>query len=204
MFYALFSLFIAFTVADRTGPPKARRSAAVCDYYACPLEDEANSPLNGVAIASLSPPEVACSYAGGGAEQCGYNYITGQVFLGQLCLPASCVPQQACTDYECPAIPGYILVSDPEGPNGPDGDDGVSCSYRPTDPTDSDIICLYFTSNGQLLGATGTAALICPARGSCTSAPARRWAYQQSERRTINEEERDSKADEFEDLYQPW
>ncbi|KZO94359.1 hypothetical protein CALVIDRAFT_600011 [Calocera viscosa TUFC12733] len=203
MFYALFSLLIAFAAADPTGPPKARRSAGVIAYYTCPSHDAEYVYINAIAILDISPPLIGCEYGDG--TQCQYNYITGEISSGSPeCLAAiGAIPQPGCTSFGCAPVPSYTLASITPGTYF--GISDYECTYNSDNPSVASFACTYFTSNGQLAAASGEEALSCPVPALCTSiGPSRRQTPQQPERRTINEKVRASKADEFEDEYQPW
>ncbi|KZO94348.1 hypothetical protein CALVIDRAFT_539094 [Calocera viscosa TUFC12733] len=132
--------------------------------------------------------------------------MTGQLVTGSfgVCSPATCVPQQPpCTSYYCPFLASYSLN---ETPASFGGVPGVQCVYQPA--IGDQFLCGYLTGNGQLvLGAIGEGdgVLPCPIIATCTSTgPSRRRAYLELDHRTRHEEARASKADDFEDAYQPW
>ncbi|KZO94353.1 hypothetical protein CALVIDRAFT_600007 [Calocera viscosa TUFC12733] len=210
MHCTLFSLLFGLAVADPTGPPKARRSNALCNFYACPSTDLQGPGAGLVSVVSLpadppDPPELLCEYKDG--DDCVYNSITSQLVGGvtNFCPPLICVPQQACASYDCPVLTSYSLSKLPATSN---GELGVLCIYTSTAPNGVSANCFYLSSNGQLEDGNiseGVGLLPCPFIATCTSTgPSRRRAYIELDSRTMHEEARASKADDFEDAYQPW
>ncbi|KZO94351.1 hypothetical protein CALVIDRAFT_565714 [Calocera viscosa TUFC12733] len=206
--YCMFALLFGLAVADPTGPPKARRSNALCDFYACPSTDLQGAALVSVFFLNADPPnplELACEYTDG--SNCLYNAITSQPVGGvsNVCPPLICVPQQACASYNCPVLTSYTLSEFPAFYN---GELGVDCVYTSTAPNGNIPNCFYSTSNGQLQDGAITAGggvLPCPFIATCTSTgPSRRRAYVELDGRALHGAARASKADDFEDAYQPW
>ncbi|KZO94350.1 hypothetical protein CALVIDRAFT_600005 [Calocera viscosa TUFC12733] len=208
MYCTLFALLFGLVVADPTGPPKARRSNALCDFYACQSTDLQGAALVSVLFLSAdppNPPELVCEYMD--SNDCYYNSITSQLVGGitNVCPPPICVPQQACASYDCPVLASYALSEFPSYYN---GELGVECTYTSAAPNGNIAICFYSTSNGQLLNgiiSAGGGLLPCPFIATCTSTgPSRRRAYVELDGRALHGAARASKADDFEDAYQPW
>ncbi|KZO94354.1 hypothetical protein CALVIDRAFT_600008 [Calocera viscosa TUFC12733] len=205
MYCTLLALLFGLAIADPTAPPKARRSSASCDFYACPSTDLPGADLSSVEYQTFSPPVLGCGYADSNGG-CQYNYMTGQLVTGSVsvCSPATCVPQQPpCAAYYCPVLPSYPTLD--EVPTNYDSQLGVECIYETaTGP----FFCGYLTGNGQLVVGgigEGNGVLPCPVIATCTSTgPSRRRAYLEPDGWTMHEEARASKANDFEDAYQPW